>query len=137
MKYIYDYITDEEYKCPHCKFYPPDFFVNDIKEPFRDLFHKFKMIRKEWGTPILITSGYRCPFHNNEIGGSLASVHMFGLAFDLLPREKSIDMLFNHVENMYPELRIGKYSTHIHIDNGYKIKPRASHTWQEGARWRK
>ena len=135
MRYIYDYITLGEYRCHHCEKLPPDFSLTAIDGPFRNLFHKFKNIRSAWGEPIDIVSGYRCPFHNHEIGGSLASVHPFGLAFDLRPRDREVKELYKHILLLHPELRIGEYSTHVHIDNGYLIKPRMSSHWQEGARW--
>ena len=39
-----------------------------------------------WGGAIVkITSGYRCPKHNKEVGGADHSLHMQGLAVDSVP----------------------------------------------------
>lgn len=41
-------------------------------------------IRFLLGTPIIITSGYRCPDLNSAVGGSRNSRHMLGLAADFI-----------------------------------------------------
>lgn len=40
-------------------------------------------LRKEWGYPIRVTSGYRCPALNAAVGGSKTSQHMKGQAADI------------------------------------------------------
>ena len=40
-------------------------------------------LRKQWGLPIRITSGYRCPELNDEVGGVEESYHMEGCAADI------------------------------------------------------
>ena len=40
-------------------------------------------IRKTWGMPIKVTSGYRCPTLNEEVGGVEDSWHMQGCAADI------------------------------------------------------
>lgn len=40
-------------------------------------------IRKLWGKPIFVTSGYRCPTLNRLVGGSNTSAHMKGCAADI------------------------------------------------------
>ena len=40
-------------------------------------------IRERWGLPIRITSGYRCPELNDEVGGVEDSYHMEGCAADI------------------------------------------------------
>ena len=40
-------------------------------------------IRKHWGLPIRVTSGYRCPELNDEVGGVEGSYHMEGCAADI------------------------------------------------------
>jgi len=100
----------------------------------------FDDIREEWGNPININSGYRCPVHNASLNGSSPiSAHMFGLALDCdCCDNMEVEQLFVLIDDMYPDLRIGKYtggSTFIHIDQAFKIYPRASVSWREGARW--
>lgn len=40
-------------------------------------------LRHEWGYPIRVTSGYRCPELNAAVGGSKTSQHMKGQAADI------------------------------------------------------
>lgn len=46
--------------------------VDNVLDPIRDMVH----------TPILITSGYRCPVVNKLVGGADNSQHMSGYAAD-------------------------------------------------------
>ena len=42
-------------------------------------------IRRIYGRPIIVTSGYRCPALNAAVGGSSTSQHLTGQAADLVP----------------------------------------------------
>ena len=44
--------------------------------------NKMECVRKVLGFPIIITSGYRCPALNTQVGGSPTSTHTKGLAVD-------------------------------------------------------
>ena len=43
-------------------------------------------LREEWGDPIIVNSGYRCPILNKAIGGSKTSAHMSGWSADIRPK---------------------------------------------------
>ena len=40
-------------------------------------------LRKAWGKPIIVSSGYRCPRLNKAIGGAQNSDHLYGCAADI------------------------------------------------------
>ena len=40
-------------------------------------------LREEWGAPIVVSSGYRCPQLNKAVGGARMSQHMYGQAADI------------------------------------------------------
>lgn len=42
-------------------------------------------IREAWGSPIIVTSGYRSAALNKAVGGSKTSVHNLGWAADIIP----------------------------------------------------
>lgn len=44
---------------------------------------KLDAIREEYGLPLYITSGYRCPDLNSKIGGKETSQHLKGQAADI------------------------------------------------------
>jgi len=43
----------------------------------------FQQCRSFFGEPIIVTSGCRCPKHNQKIGGSPTSSHLKGQALDI------------------------------------------------------
>lgn len=64
-----------------------DYFLNNA--PLNTLHHLFcisevlECVRDFYFQPITITSGYRCPNVNKEVGGVKNSYHLQGLAVDL------------------------------------------------------
>lgn len=58
----------------------------DILNPFRE----------EWGTPIIVTSGFRSTALNQAVGGVSTSAHLYGWGIDMVPCEgRSVDELFD------------------------------------------
>jgi peptidoglycan hydrolase-like protein with peptidoglycan-binding domain len=56
-----------------------------------ELAEKLQTVRDKLGVPLTITSGYRCLTHNNKIGGSKSSKHLYGLAADWRTKDGSIN----------------------------------------------
>jgi len=139
MSQLWPYVSTEEYACKHCGRLPHEIRDTYVPYVYEILFDSFKEIREAWGKPIKINSGYRCPEHNQSIGGELLSVHLFGLALDLDCKDVAeVHELDSLIEEMYPDLRRGTYTkkgSFIHIDIGYHIIPRMSESWIEGVRW--
>lgn len=50
--------------------------VEKILDPLRDA----------WGSPLTVSSGYRCEKLNSAVGGSVTSVHKIGYAADIVPQ---------------------------------------------------
>jgi len=48
-------------------------------------------VRKEYGKPIRVTSGYRCACHNVRVGGKLLSKHTVGAAADITPHDSAVN----------------------------------------------
>ena len=48
-------------------------FINTVLDP----------IREDWGSPIIVSSGYRCPELNKAVGGVKTSGHLYGFCADL------------------------------------------------------
>ena len=40
-------------------------------------------LRLDWGRPVIVTSGYRCPKLNKAVGGATSSQHVLGQAADI------------------------------------------------------
>lgn len=142
MNNIAPYITLAEYQCPCCMKLPP--MIEELADPndmpviYSGFFDDFSVIRGAWGKPLRISSGYRCPKYNQSIGGSLMSVHTFGLALDCDVNINEVEKLDAIIEEVASHLRRGKYTnsgSFVHIDCGYDIYPRGSTSWIQGYRW--
>lgn len=57
-------------------------------------------IREHWGSPIFVTSGYRCPLLNKKVGGVATSYHLRGMAADITAKS----VFYNTA--LYTEIRI-------------------------------
>lgn len=56
-------------------------------------------IRRMWGRPIIVNSGYRCPKLNAAVGGSATSQHMKGEAADITAGDSTKNKeLFDMIE---------------------------------------
>lgn len=60
---------------------PPSVIVH-----LNELMNFLDGLRAAWGSPIIVTSGYRCHYLNTKVGGSSTSVHKRGWAADLQPK---------------------------------------------------
>ena len=82
-----------------------------------ELVYVLDALRLRVGAPIYITSGNRCPAHNEAIGGSEKSQHTYGKAADIQVVGKDAKAVANLLEEMYPnKYGIGRYDTWVHID---------------------
>ena len=57
-----------------------------VKSHLNELIKFLNPLREAWGSPVLVTSGYRSKKLNRLVGGSPSSVHMIGYAVDLVPK---------------------------------------------------
>ena len=102
------YFKLDEFKCPCCG----EVHMNEM---FLD---RLDAARKLAGVPFVITSGYRCPKHNKEVGGVPDSAHVKGFAADIKctnsrNRFLIIDAL---IKTRFNRLGIGKDFIHVDCD---------------------
>ena len=67
------HFKSQEFACHHCG----HLLVSDR------LLSKLEALRAKLNAPIQITSGYRCPAHNTDVGGARKSQHILGRAADI------------------------------------------------------
>ena len=60
--------------------------------------HVLDPLRRQFGKPIYVNSGYRCPQLNKAVGGAVSSQHMRGEAADI--RADDMDALANLIADM-------------------------------------
>ena len=68
----------------------------ECEERVRHLVHcVLDPLREHWGLPIRVTSGYRCPELNDEVGGVEDSYHMDGCAADISAHdpERNVELM--------------------------------------------
>lgn len=90
-------------------------------------------LRRAWNMPILVNSGWRCPDHNAEVGGSPNSRHMIGCAVDIAPTDDRligpfqtlIGYMFGRREGW--ELKLYQRFVHLAVP-----RDEASHLWDGG-----
>ena len=63
----------------------------EVKKRLNKVIEFINPLRESWGSPIKITSGYRCPTLNACVGGSSTSAHMLGWAVDMQNTQGSFD----------------------------------------------
>ncbi len=96
----------------------PEKVPKEVLENLRLLAQRLQAVRDIILKPIHITSGYRTPEHNQKVGGSVTSLHLKGLAADIVvdgmsPNELQ-EFLFHWSGGM------GSYATFTHLDIGPK-----------------
>lgn len=86
-----------------------------------ELVKVLEAIRSYFGKPITITSGYRTPAHNREVGGAKGSQHVKGTAADIKVKGIPTWAVAGYLEANYRNCGIGYYSTWVHVDTrGYR-----------------
>ena len=56
-------------------------------------------LREAWGSPLIVTSGYRCPELNKILGGVSNSAHLTGYAVDLVSNNHPTIVLYRFIED--------------------------------------
>lgn len=77
------------------------------------LVDQLEELRRSIKRPIIITSGYRCPYWNERVGGAANSAHMLGQAADF-KLQISKDQMRKELEKLdvgYCEIR----ETYVHL----------------------
>lgn len=106
----------------------------EIKKRLIILAAELDKIRKEWGSPIRVTSGYRPADINRRVGGVSNSRHISGDAVDIAPVDGSIAAFQKWLDqHWFGALGYGANRGFVHLDmrngNGWK---RGS---AKGVRW--
>jgi uncharacterized protein YcbK (DUF882 family) len=120
---ISPHFTVDEFKCP----------CNSCTENFIDdvLIEKLEEVRVALG-PLRVTSGYRCPQHNKDVGGAPSSSHMAGLAADIQPipvNVDDLDKLYEKCFYVFDNIGDGRRLRFVHVDVREEKKSGQKRTW--------
>lgn len=80
-----------------------------------DLVNELQKLRNFINKPIVITSGYRTPKYNAEIGGATNSMHMLGKAVDIYVHNMSSEELY-YIARHFNFKGFGIYDNWLHLD---------------------
>jgi len=122
MNYKIEHFKLKEFACPCC----------GRVEITTSLVFWLEVLRRAWGTPIHVNSGFRCASRNAEVGGVSNSRHLIGCAADIRPSGK-MDTKFMYLAyrifDGIPGREYVKYDTFLHV-----AAPReeASRLWSGG-----
>ena len=75
-----------------------------------------EQVREHFNQPVTITSGNRCIWHNERVGGTGSSQHLFGRAADIIVRGTDPEDVANFLEDIV-EGGLGRYPTFTHLDS--------------------
>lgn len=82
-----------------------------------ELFLVLELVRLKFGVPVIITSGYRCPDHNKNVGGAPESKHVDGIAADIKVKGVEPKEVYEFLDETFPTCYgVGLYSSWVHID---------------------
>ena len=98
-----------EFECPCCKRVMLD----------ARLLAFLDAVRKVYGKPIRITSGYRCACHNVRVWGALMSKHTVGAAADIATTDDEIHNAISRVfleGDFGDEIEVKGERDHIHVE---------------------
>ena len=113
MKVHKEYITKnfrtDEFACPCC----------GMSEMDHDFVGELQYLREEFGSPMKITSGFRCKKHNKKVGGSENSSHLWGMASDVSVTNSLLRYRMIQCAQSVGIMRIGIANDFIHFDTDY------------------
>lgn len=96
-----------------------EFACQDGSDPIfidSELVSVLQKIRNHFGKPVTITSAYRTPNHNKNIGGTTYSQHLYGKAADIKVQGIAPSEVAKYAETLLDDGGIGIYNTFTHID---------------------
>ena len=117
--------TAEKYKIDNT----PD---STVKLHLTELIKFLNPLREAWGSPILVSSGYRCKRLNSLVGGVASSVHVKGWAADLVPKNGKMTEFKKFVQTYLKDKKFdqciiernasGKEWIHIGLKNNWGLQ---------------
>lgn len=110
---INKWFREEEFRCNDVEQTPAPYIDTNLVSILTD-------VREFFGVPVYITSSYRTPEYNKEVGGAKASHHLYlgnGAAADIQVKGTRPQEVYDYIDARYPDtLGLGLYDTFVHVD---------------------
>ena len=97
----------------------------DVLDNVKIVAEQLQVVRNKLNKAIKINSAYRCPKHNEIIGGAKNSQHKLGTAADIVVKDTLPRRVFSFINKLMvlDEIKLGglgQYNTFTHLDfRGY------------------
>lgn len=91
-----------------------------------ELLRLLEFLRHDWGHPLIVTSGVRCSFWNDKVGGALKSQHVLGKAADLKIKNRNEGKALMALAKRVGFRGIGLAENFLHVD----IRDGAPRFWE-------
>lgn len=106
----------KEFDCKDGTKVPEEFKNNLIK-----LAVNLQVLRDDFGSALVISSGYRTPKYNKRVGGATLSQHLTASASDLSQNKETPLELYKRIEKLIKQGKmhnggLGLYNTFVHYD---------------------
>ena len=85
-------------------------------DPHPELIDVLELVREHFAAAITITSGYRCPDYNYQVGGAGNSQHLKNTASDIVISGVEPEAVQDYFDNLYDGYGLGRYDDFTHID---------------------
>ena len=101
--------------------------VGNLRSVLVPALEKFRVLL---GAPLIITSGYRTPTHNEQVGGSATSDHPNGLGADFIPQGVSLYDAYEKLAKANSQGQLPAFDQliyypadkHIHLGMGSRMR---------------
>ena len=93
----------------------------DVLMNIKKLAENLQVLRDYLGVSITVNSGYRSPAHNAKVGGKPKSLHLKGMAADIVANGFTPKQVFDAIEKLQSEgkMTVGglkAYNSFVHYD---------------------
>ena len=106
--YISEHFREAEFACNHCGKLHEDGVPDELLE-------LLERVRAQFGRPVNVNSGYRCPIHNTNCGGARSSQHLLGNAADIWINGVGPADVYMFLDPIVTG-GLGSYPTFTHVD---------------------
>ena len=111
-KKVSPHFSVKEMSCPCC----------NVMGMENDVIKTIEEVRVKYGKPIRLTSAFRCPTHNQAVGGKNSSSHLAGLALDIsCGSSKERYGLMRHLMQHFTRIGFGENFIHVDLDHVNKV----------------
>ena len=107
-----EHFERREFDCHNGVKVPEQYYGN-----LQRIMNELEKVRAIWGKPIIIRSGFRTLEYNRAIGNTTDhSQHLTANAADIMVSGVAASIVYNKLNEMYPNDGVGKYPDFTHLD---------------------